>query len=439
MKISGIVSHNLLVDRRTIESIYSRVDIHKFLIKKMYIKNVEDLFPRNDEEKKSIMPGCGKMFFKTKSFVEKLQAHLEANDGLGLNQTSTGKDDVVSDEGQQIVEEQQDTLSLQQDHEIDIVAEVLVRSTILKIVKELESRLQSSVGQPPSHLFPVVYTRDKKVENFVRVDSIYDSVKRFFSVRNWFDQSVRDNDGMKIEVAKTFQEIECVGNTKFHTSNNSLVSTSSDEEFYSCNSSPDCTSLEEIFYSCNSSLNRNLLRSSSLRSSDALPKHIFPVVYTWDKESDKLLRVDSIYDPVKRYAPVTDWFDKTGETEDGMEIRSLETFEATGFFEKKNKSEDDHVFEQIYLDLSAPGEKFDDPVLDGDTNILVKNSVSLTNGNDSIDKMDHKLVDEDWMSIEVIESFKETANKTIERKNNKKKNVFHRTLSWMKKKLCCFA
>ena len=43
----------------------------------MYIKNVEDFFLRSEEEERqTIMPGCGKMFYCTKYFVKKLTAHL---------------------------------------------------------------------------------------------------------------------------------------------------------------------------------------------------------------------------------------------------------------------------------------------------------------------------------------------------------------------------
>lgn len=41
------------------------------------------------------------------------------------------------------------------------------------------------------------------------------------------------------------------------------------------------------------------------------PEHIFPIVHTWDKKAKELIQVDSVYDPVRRFGSLPDWFDDT--------------------------------------------------------------------------------------------------------------------------------
>ena len=394
----------------------------------MYIKNVEDFFLRSEEEERqTIMPGCGKMFYCTKHFVKSLTAHLNEDGG---NQIIDENTTVLSDKQT----EQEENGNVERNEEVvgdEQVAVDLTKETDHNTIIQKEKPVKD--GEELSNV--VMRTVSRTQRNKLCDDSLTDYSSENNCSTIYIPQIAED--------PKYLTSVDHLSFGDFSRGLNVEL-----EDSVSLNGSHACFAVGEIGLQkqqrrqgltglCNSSFTDYSSSSeqceinSSLKSDESCDSH------------------DLLIANVEAYEAILECMDK--------ELKCSESFSYTG----SNIFLDDETFtKQKFSTVYKWVKQINKSFLFDTVESFVEPSYDLIEEECDLDGEDDKVFEKQQKSLDVlewvetinnvdqfdpIESFVEYVrkdkdiDKEVESKKSKEKSRIRRCFSWMRKKVLCFA
>lgn len=289
----------------------------------MYIKEIENLFVKknkeNDEKSVQFLIGCNKLFYCGDSFFGKFQSQQNcANENEVRNRLPQNahyedneKDiDEVSDISSSLLISS--LLSISSENYLKSVLDNSQDVDLITETNDLHNNVTASIENIKTCSSVARLLREESVSSFSSISTIS------------LDATINQDNTSYIRSIYSRQSSGFQSRYGFLLSSYSILSLNS---FISVDGLSEGDQTAPAFHStCIQNGVGNMHNT----------RHIYPIVYCNDVETNTLVRIDCVYDPVHSFGPKKNWFQSCSDKDHQEDAAAIEVIKSySGHFEKK--------------------------------------------------------------------------------------------------------